>query len=93
MQRIRNPQRPEHVRLGAPKGKMMSATYCVFWRNESGDPDSKLHDEMVPALAHCEQLRNSGNRFVTMAYENTDMVGKQGVDVTGPDYDWKKRRV
>jgi hypothetical protein len=28
-----------------------------------------------------------------MAHENPHSVGKQGYDVTGPDYDWKKRRI
>jgi hypothetical protein len=31
-------------------------------------------------------------RFITMCSEHPDAVGHPGVDVTGPDYNWKKRR-
>jgi hypothetical protein len=36
-----------------------------------------------------------GNKvsFITMCSEHPDSVGHPGVDVTGPDYDWKKRRI
>jgi hypothetical protein len=31
--------------------------------------------------------------FITFCSENPNSVTKLGVDVTGPDYDWKKRRI
>ena len=54
-------------------------------------------DEMVKAMQFMEQLRarqraGEGVRFVTMSSEHPDVVGHPGVDVTGPDYNWKKRR-
>jgi hypothetical protein len=54
---------------------------------------SQEFEDLGHALKKCELLRLEGkSRFITMGHENTDMVGKQGVDVTGPDYDWTKRR-
>lgn len=51
---------------------------------------------MIPdlgaALKFAELKRNEGFRFVTLVSENPNSVGKPGVDVTGPDYDWVKRR-
>ena len=38
------------------------------------------------------QREGEGVRFVTMCSEHPDVVGHPGVDVTGPEYDWKKRR-
>ncbi len=52
---------------------------------------------MNEALKFSESLRKrqfAGEdvHFIVMAVENPNCVGKMGVDVTGPDYDWKKRR-
>ena len=74
--------------------------YKVYW-TEDGSPLGKEFgdSEMSQALTFTQELRNlqyGGEvdiKFVTMAVENPNMVGKQGYDVTGPDYDWKKRRV
>ncbi len=72
--------------------------FKVYW-TESGVPQSADFDSaaMSAALSHCETLRARQRNgapvsFVTMASENPDSVTKPGVDVTGPDYDWKKRR-
>ena len=76
--------------------------YMVYWTIIKGDeyqPHSKLYDtsEMVQAMQFMEQLRarqraGEALRFVTMASEHPEMVGHHGVDVAGPDYNWKKRR-
>lgn len=73
--------------------------YNVYW-TEKKVTNSKLFEssEMSSALTFMEGLRkkkHSGEdiAFVTMSSENPDSVGKQGVDVTGPDYNWKKRRI
>jgi hypothetical protein len=52
---------------------------------------------MVEAMRFMEDLRRRQRegeriRFVTMCSEHPDVVGHPGVDVTGPEYDWKKRR-
>ena len=66
--------------------------YCVFWLFD-GVAMNQEFVELTDALKKCEALRKEGvARFVTMAVENPNMVGKMGVDVTGPDYDWTKRR-
>lgn len=71
--------------------------YCVYWKfyHDGGacDTMSQEFDDVSVALKKCELLRLEGkSRFITMGHENPDMVGKQGVDVTGPDYNWTKRR-
>jgi hypothetical protein len=53
--------------------------------------------EMVAAMQFMEGLRarqRAGEpvRFITMCSEHPDVVGHPGVDVTGADYNWKKRR-
>lgn len=76
--------------------------YMVYWTMvEDGGhaPGSQAFDttEMVEAMAFMEALRKrqragEGVRFITMSSEHPDSVGHPGVDVTGADYDWKKRR-
>ncbi len=60
-------------------------------------PDGKVEGfhatDVLFALEIAMRLRNEGYRFVTTGVENPNCVGKMGVDVTGPDYDWKKRRI
>ena len=73
--------------------------YNVYWM--LGDVAKSKEfptSEMKQALEFTESLRNqrlAGEdiKFVTMASEHPDCVGKQGYDVTGPDYNWKKRRI
>jgi hypothetical protein len=76
--------------------------YMVYWTIVDGGahkPHCKLYDTdaMIPAMQFMEQLRarqraGEAIAFVTMASEHPDLVGHPGVDVTGPDYNWKKRR-
>ena len=54
-------------------------------------------DELGLALKFCEELRTrrrNGEQisFITLCSEDPNSVGQAGVDVTGPEYDWKKRR-
>lgn len=50
-------------------------------------------DQMVEALGYMEGLRNRvGVRFITMASENPNSVGKSGVAAASADYSWTKRR-
>ena len=49
-------------------------------------------DVVGPALSRVQELRSKGMRHVVSSTENSMSVGKPGVDVVGPDYDWKKRR-
>jgi hypothetical protein len=76
--------------------------YMVYWSEMDG-ADAGPHaqafatEAMVDALRFMEDLRRrqregAGIRFVTMCSEHPDAVGHPGVDVTGPGYDWKKRR-
>ena len=76
--------------------------YMVYWTIEE-DGNRAPHvqpfgtSEMVAAMRFMEDLRRrqregEGVRFVTMCSEHPDVVGHPGVDVTGPDYNWKKRR-
>ena len=76
--------------------------YMVYW-TVVGDGANAAHAqgfdtaEMVPAMQFMEALRKrqrdgEGVRFITMCSEHPDVVGHPGVDVTGADYNWKKRR-
>ena len=76
--------------------------YMVYWTvvdDEGATPRAQAFDTagMVAAMGFMEDLRKrqragEGVRFITMCSEHPDAVGHPGVDVTGPDYDWKKRR-
>lgn len=73
--------------------------YMIYW-TENGQPNGQLFDseKMSEALKFSEGLRQrsfagENIHFIVMSAENPNCVGKMGVDVTGPDYDWKKRRV
>jgi len=76
--------------------------YMVYWTIVDGaaaHPQAQGFDttEMVPAMGFMEALRKrqrdgEGIRFITMCSEHPDVVGHPGVDVTGADYSWKKRR-
>jgi hypothetical protein len=76
--------------------------YMVYWTIVDGE-NMQSHEElfdtgqMVDAMRFMEALRRrqragEGVRFVTMCSEHPDLVGHPGVDVTGPEYNWKKRR-
>jgi hypothetical protein len=76
--------------------------YMVYWTIVEEDrctPHEELFEttEMVGAMQFMEELRKRQRegervRFVTMCSEHPDLVGHPGVDVTGADYNWKKRR-
>jgi hypothetical protein len=76
--------------------------YMVYWTvldQETSRPEAQAFatSEMVAAMSFMEGLRKrqrdgEGVRFITMCSEHPDVVGHPGVDVTGPGYDWKKRR-
>ena len=76
--------------------------YMVYWtmvEETETTPHAQAFgtDAMVAAMGFMEELRKrqragEGVRFVTMCSEHPDVVGHPGVDVTGPDYNWKKRR-
>ena len=76
--------------------------YMVYWTivdDGQTAPQARTFDtaDMVAAMGFMEALRKrqragEGVRFITMCSEHPDAVGHPGVDVTGPDYDWKKRR-
>lgn len=76
--------------------------YMVYWtvvEATQSYPEARAFgtDAMVEAMGFMEELRRrqrggEGVRFITMCSEHPDLVGHPGVDVTGPDYNWKKRR-
>jgi hypothetical protein len=76
--------------------------YMVYWtivEDDAATPHAKDFGtaDMLAAMAFMEALRarqrsGEGVRFITMSSEHPDSVGHPGVDVTGPDYNWKKRR-
>ena len=76
--------------------------YMVYWTMvEAGGSTAHQQlfetSEMLEAMRFMEELRKRQRggepvRFVTMCSEHPDVVGHPGVDVTGADYNWKKRR-
>lgn len=76
--------------------------FMVYWSVVEGEtwrPHATAFPatDMLAAMALMEDLRvrqraGEGVRFVTMSSENPDSVGHPGVDVTGPGYNWTKRR-
>lgn len=71
--------------------------YCVYWVRDFGTGDEmccgRICSELDEALKVSEALRKEGKLFVSIASEIPGNVTKMGVDVTGDDYDWKKRRI
>lgn len=77
--------------------------FMVYWTEVQGElehPQSRKFelDQMTEALQYMESLRKKqrmtgGICHITMSSENPNSVGLPGVDVTGDDYDWKKRRI
>lgn len=73
--------------------------FNTYWMEENV-PNSRLFksSELTEALGFTEGLRKrkyAGENicFITISSELPNVVGKQGVDEVGPDYDWKKRRI
>lgn len=74
--------------------------FKVYWTDQSDVSSGEVFYDMSIALKRTQQLRNEGFRFISMVSENTDQVGKMGVDAVvdgklpdGGDYTWKKRRI
>lgn len=68
--------------------------FKVYWTGADDKAYGKEFADMTKALDFTQELRNSHHRqFVTMCSENPDNTGKMGVAETGPDYNWKKRRI
>ena len=77
--------------------------FVVFWLDVQPtgmNPQHKKFDtgDMMAAMTFMEALRQQqrsgdGICHVTMSSENPNSVGRPGVDVTGPDYNWRKRRI
>lgn len=70
--------------------------FKVYW-TESSNIQAQEFADLGEALKCCEEKRKNQHAgeditHVVLSSENPNSVGKQGVDVTGPDYDWKKRR-
>jgi len=73
--------------------------YQVFFIDpfsEAGAVECATLDE---ALKWANELRDNGNRFVTIASEDPNSIGKPGVDAVvdgllpdGTEYTWRKRR-
>lgn len=78
--------------------------FMVYWCNVHHDDTLKSCsqrfelDQMKDAMTFMEDLRRqqreggNGVCFITMCSENPNSVGNPGVDETGPDYNWTKRR-
>lgn len=76
--------------------------YVVYWStvvegNLSPNAVAFGTEDMGKAIATTESLRARAKggesiRFISLVSEHPDCVGQMGVDVTGPDYNWTKRR-
>jgi hypothetical protein len=76
--------------------------FMIYWtQNDKGvlEPKNELFgsEDMRGAMTFMEDLRKRQHAgeplgFIGMVSENPNCVGKMGVDVTGSDYNWTKRR-
>jgi hypothetical protein len=71
--------------------------FKIYWTDENNQAHGQEAAELVQALQITKDKRDAGYSFVTMASENTQHVGKPGVDAVvdgktpdGQDYDWSK---
>lgn len=72
---------------------MRITTHKLYWTTADGKVCSETHTNLVTLLKACELQRQNKCLFISHASEYGDeVVGKQGVDVVGSDYNWKKRR-
>ena len=72
--------------------------YVVYWVEDDlpqmqGFGQNGL-SEMLKFSEELRKRRREGSNIhhVTSCSENPNCISLLGVDVTGPDYDWKKRR-
>lgn len=84
----------------------MTTTYIIYYTEHIADktPKSIIKYELGEALKVCEELRKRAREgehitHITMAVEDTNMVGEHGVDSIvdgktpdGVEYTWRKRR-
>lgn len=71
--------------------------FRIYW-TECDDANKLDFIDISLALKFTEELRKRQRdgdiiNHIVMSCENPDSVGKQGVDVVGPDYNWTKRRI
>ena len=73
--------------------------FKVYWTDTDNQPRSEDFVIMTEALSLAESLRRKDYKFVTMASENPDSIGRAGVDEIrngvlpdGNTYEWRKRR-
>ena len=73
--------------------------YQVFFIDPFGEAGAVECLTLTEALKWANELRENGNRFVTIASENPNSVGRAGVDAVvdgqlpnGEEYTWRKRR-
>ena len=71
--------------------------FKIYWTDENNQALGQEAAALVQALQITKDKREAGYSFVTMASENTQHVGKQGVDAVvdgktpdGQAYDWSK---
>ncbi len=71
--------------------------FKIYWTDPDNQAQGEETTELVQALQITKDKRDAGLRFVTMVSENTQSVGKQGVDTIvdgktpdGQDYGWSK---
>jgi len=82
---------------------MNETTYAVYW-SVLDTPKRRTFFELTAALKFTEEMRKSAVedrtiKFITMVGENTNRVGRDGVDEVkdgktpdGIEYSWVKRR-
>ncbi|OYT90616.1 MAG: hypothetical protein CFE43_17110 [Burkholderiales bacterium PBB3] len=75
----------------------MTTIFKIYWTDENNQACGQEATELVQALQITKDKRDAGYSFVTMVSENTQHVGKPGVDTIvdgktpdGEDYDWSK---
>jgi hypothetical protein len=85
---------------------MRRSAYVVFWLQRTFNEELEAHviephhnefetiDEVLMLTESLRTRQRAGEPIshVVFAIEDPESVGHPGVDVTGPDYDWKKRR-
>jgi hypothetical protein len=71
--------------------------FKIYWTDDTHQSHGEEATELTQALRITKEKRDAGYHFVTIASENTQHVGKQGVDSVvdgktpdGQDYDWSK---
>lgn len=71
--------------------------FKIYWTDHDTLSQGQETNDLVQALQITKEKRDAGYTFVTMASENTQHVGKPGVNAVvdgktpdGHDYDWSK---